>query len=462
MTERLFGRSPLATALLASAPVAAFLIGRLAARDPRMAVAALVGLLLLALAFLNLTLALIIFILLTFFEHLPNVGGDVTLVKAFGTMMALTWVALAVDRSSGVRLLPREAPLLSAAAIAFIGWSMLSITWASDVGEATSNALRLLQVVVLFFVTFSAIREPRHLRLAVWAFCTGVFLTTAYGLAEGLAVGDDRLIGGLLDPNFLAAVVAAAIVLALFLAFTTRDTPARLLALGFVAVYLPAFFFTQSRGGIVALGVAFVVAPFFAGPLRGRVVATILIVSAVTLTYYTVIAPAATRNRISDISASGSAGRVDEWRVAFEVVKDHPVNGVGLGNFRVVEPRYLTATVDFLRIDRLLDQPQTHNTYLQAWSELGTVGLATLLTLLAATLLTGLRGVREIARRGDTDTELLGRGLLIALIALLAAYAFLPALDEKQLWLLLGLTASLWGLGRPQASETPTGAPRSS
>jgi O-antigen ligase len=459
VTERLLGRSPLATALLASAPIAAFLLGRLAAREPKMAVAALVGLLLLALAFLNLTVALIVFILLTFFEHLPNVGGDVTIVKAFGAMMALTWMALAIDPSSGVRLLPREAPLLSAAAVAFVGWSALSILWAADVGIAASETLRLVQVVILFFLTFSAIREPRHLRAAVWAYCTGVFLTTGYGLTQGLAIGGDRLIGGILDPNFLAAALVAAIVLAIFLAFTTHGFP-RFLALAYMAVYLPALFFTQSRGGVVALAAAFVVALFVAGPLRGRIFASILVMSAIAVTYFVFIAPAASRQRISDISASGSAGRVDEWRIAFRMINDHPVAGVGLGNFRTVEPQYLTSTIDFLRISRLLEQPQTHNTYLQAWSELGTVGLALLLALLGGTLLTGLRGVRRLAAAGDRETEILGRGLLIALVGLLAAFAFLPALDEKQLWLLLGLTAALWGLERhaDTAGEPPPDA----
>ena len=48
--------------------------------------------------------------------------------------------------------------------------------------------------------------------------------------------------------------------------------------------------------------------------------------------------------------------------------------------------------------------------------------------------------------------EILGRGVLIGTIGMLAAYVFITAQYEKQLWLLLGICAALSTLAR--AGET--------
>jgi hypothetical protein len=72
----------------------------------------------------------------------------------------------------------------------------------------------------------------------------------------------------------------------------------------------------------------------------------------------------------------------------------------------------------------------------------------------------GWRAVRAFTRSGDTDLELIGRGLLVALAGMLAASFFLSAEYEKQLWLLLGFAIALTTLTRARtpARSVPTGA----
>ncbi len=86
--------------------------------------------------------------------------------------------------------------------------------------------------------------------------------------------------------------------------------------------------------------------------------------------------------------ASGSGNRYDYWRVAVAVWRDHPVAGVGAGNY---EQEY------FLLRRTTEDVRQPHSLQLQVLSELGLVGLVPLGALLLALGL-GAAGLARAAR----------------------------------------------------------------
>ncbi len=425
----------------------ALAIGRGASVQPGLLIFAAVGLCVAGYAFLHLTGGLVLFVLLGFFEFLPAAyGGNLTLVKILGAVLMLAWAWRVVDRESGVRVMIWERPWLTASATAFALWGLVSGVWAPDLGETTYFSSRLIQDVLLVFVVYSAVRSIDHLRWVIWAFLTGAFMTTGYGLVNGLTAGDSgRLVGGLADPNFLAAVIVAAIVLAVVMLAATRG-PQRLLLILMICVLLPSLFLTGSRGGIVTLFAAIVTAAFLAGPVRAQVLALTLVVAAVTVGYYAVVAPASARQRVSAISAADSAGRVDQYNIAIDVFRDHPLQGVGLGNFTVVESEYITSTTTFYDVRALVADAPVHNMYLSVLAELGVVGVALLMILCGGCLASGVVGYRQRARAGDTEGELLARGVVIATSAFLVAYALLPGLYDKQLWLMLGLCAALAGL----------------
>jgi O-antigen ligase len=134
------------------------------------------------------------------------------------------------------------------------------------------------------------------------------------------------------------------------------------------------------------------------------------------------------------------------------------VNGVGIGNFTVVEPRYAAGNIDLTRVDLVLDLHKvTHNTYLNILADLGLVGLVLFAGLIFFVLRALRRRIRRAASTGDTHMEAIGRGLLIALIGLLVAYTFISAQYEKQLWLLLGLGLAAANLRQADGVEEDAG-----
>jgi tetratricopeptide (TPR) repeat protein len=121
--------------------------------------------------------------------------------------------------------------------------------------------------------------------------------------------------------------------------------------------------------------------------------------------------------------ASGSGNRYDYWRVAVDVWRDHPVAGVGAGNY---EQEY------FLRRRTTEDVQQPHSLELQVLSELGLAGLVPLGALLLAL---GL-GAAALARAARTSAAAAFQA--VAAIGCVAAWLVHTSVDW--LHLLPGVT----------------------
>jgi O-antigen ligase len=207
---------------------------------------------------------------------------------------------------------------------------------------------------------------------------------------------------------------------------------------------------------LFALAVVGVVTPFLAGPVRLRAVAVMLTIVAIGIGYYSLVAPPAAIQHVTSFSAGGGTGRTDLWRVAIEMWRDHPFAGIGTGNFTIVEPRYAVRTINLQRVDLVVDNPKVaHNTYLHVLTELGIVGFVAFMGMISGSLVVAWRSIKELERRGERRLEILARGLLIGTIGMLAAFVFITAQWEKQLWLLLGTCLALSTLAR--AGESADG-----
>ena len=439
-------------------------IGTLATRSPTLAVAAVVGLAFVWVAFRNLAAGLAFFVVLTFFERLPgSPTSGLTLLKAAGFVLALAWLSALTSRRESAPLLFRSHPWLAYAPVFFITWSLASTLWAQDPVSARFETGRLAQNALFFFIVFTAISRRQHLIWVLGAYLGGAFLTAVVGLAGASSseqfspyADTSRLSGGISDPNELAALLVPAIVIGAFM-FAVTSLPLWRWLLGTaVLVTSLALFLTQSRGGLLSLAVVVLVTPFLAGPVRLRALVVILCIAAIGIGYYSLVAPPQALSHVTKFSVGSGTGREDLWRVSIQMFENHPVAGVGTGNFQVVEPRYALRNINLPRVDLVVDTPKVaHNTYLHVLTELGLVGIVAFGGMLLGALAIAWRAIRTLARRGERRLEILGRGVLIGTIGMLAAYVFITAQYEKQLWLLLGVCAALSTLAR--AGETAEG-----
>lgn len=440
-------------------------LGLIAVVAPTIALGLVLGLAFAWIAFASLAWGLALFTFLTFLEHMPGVvASGVSSIKLAGAVLGLSWVLAAVSRTDPPPILVRSQPFVAYAAVALASWALVSAVWAEASGEAISTSIRLVQGGVLLFIATSAIRSARDLKILLGAYIAGASATAVAGLAGGTSAEtadslDDvsRLSGSIGDPNELAALLVPAIVFAGFVLAVTRGAFVRALLAGAFVLCAVALFLTQSRGGIIALAVAFVATGLLAGPVRAKALTMLLAVSGFGVVWFTFVAPPEALSRVTNFSAGGGTGRTDLWSIALAVFGDHKLLGVGTGNFKLVEPRYALADVDLARVDLILDTPKVaHNTYLHVLAELGLVGFVLLGVVVVGSLVGCRRGIRTFAARREVESEVLARGVLVGAIAMLAAFTFISAQYEKQLWLLLGVCTGVAALSRTvSARQTP-------
>ena len=449
---RTFAPSRVADVVFAAA-VSVVLLAAITVYWPKYAAGAVIGAGVVLLALRRLPLAVGIFVILTFPEHLPgSLGVGATVAKPFGVILAVAWLAAIVERRGAIRLLPRDHPALMWTVTAFVALAAISSIWAADVSQLIYNFSRLFQVVLLMLIVYTAASTANGFRTVIWAFLLGSAATAGYSIATGGYAATGRL-SGIFDPNYFAARLIPAILIACFIVLTTRSRSTRAAAAAVLAVDVVAFALTQSRGGIVGLVVALIVGVALAGNARPRILAAVCVAFALGIGYYFAASPAHLRSSFSTSLSGASAGRSDEWRIALRMFSNHPLSGVGLGNYVVVEPSYATQTLNVTHVryiakDRLI----AHSTYLEVAAELGLGGIALLIAILSIAAIRGGRGFAVRARA--PDLQFYARGLLAGAVGMFAAYLFLSAEYEKDLWLVLGLLAAIGTIGRDLASRS--------
>ncbi len=428
-------------------------------------IALLLALLFVPLALMRLPFALAAWVFLLFFARFSTLAPISNRILLF---VAICWIGLLLDRRASLREAFAGSEAVVALALVFISWLLLSLLWAPNAGAAERPIKELLYSGLGFLLVFAAVKTRRDLRWLTIAFVAGAALTVAWGAAKGglgLSTGaarseindlEGRFQGGAGDPNYLAAVLVPAAVLAGGLAFRRGFARRTLLALAtlMIAIGIAA---TQSRGGLIAASGCAVVA-FTIWKGRRRTIAIVLALVLVGVVAYFLNDPGALQ-RVQE--SNHGSGRLDIWTVAWRVVQDHPIFGVGLAQFPQVSPHYVLAP-GVLEYASLIVEKHivVHNLYLQMWAEDGIVGLLLFLALVGASLRRAWRAARQFDALGDRELATVARTVIIALIGMLTASFFLSNLEAGQLWLLLAFGPVLARLATEQArAAAPLDAP---
>jgi O-antigen ligase len=441
---------PVGLALIA-APV-----GLLAGLRPELAVITALGFGFVLIVFANLSMGLVIFTFLTFFELIPGTEDlAFGFTKLAGLVLALGWLASIAVRPDANKDVLRAHPEIAAVLVLFLSWAGISFIWAEDPAHAVEATYRLTLNAALFLIVYTAVRTPKDVKQVMTAFVIGACAAMLWGLATGAGsapYGEARLSGEAENANELASTLVAALSLALGLAFVARRAPvtriAMLCAAGFAMF---GIVLTVSRSGLVALGVAILAAIVFSGRWRPRVAVVGVLVGLVAFSYFAFLAPSAARERVTHFD--GGTGREDIWRVAWRMVEDNPAKGVGAGNFENTSIHYLLVPGTLRRSDFIVDTRKTaHNVYLGTLAELGVVGLALLAALILILLITSFRAIKAFERNGNVQMEILARAQLVAIFGLLAALFFSSDEYKKQLWLLLAMAPALLAIARMESA----------
>jgi len=214
----------------------------------------------------------------------------------------------------------------------------------------------------------------------------GAFVSTAPRLMReffGVVRG-----GSTYESNVAAQFLQAALPFALVFGVGVARGGRRLLGFALVALVGAGAFVTFSRGGWLGAAAAYVVVlilmwrarrawgtPWWALALLAAAAAVIVLPAAGILLVARALGPA---------QESSWWSRLADWRTALVIIRDHPLFGVGRGNYALVARLYNPWAFAY----------PVHNAYLLVWAETGALGLAFFLALWVGALRRGARLLR--------------------------------------------------------------------
>jgi O-antigen ligase len=303
-------------------------------------------------------------------------------------------------------------PTITIPAIGLVVISALSMLTAPDPYLTFFETIQIFKVILLYLYVANHIRSKRDVSFVLVFLLVGLFLQSLIAFSQrwlGISLGleffgeyaemqtftldyylvTSRVGGTIGHPNGLAKYVELLMPLSMVLLFTEIKLRKKLASgLVFICAFI-VLLLTMSRGGWIC----------FTGSM---VLVFLLILRAKLITLRTLVAIAVVvvifaglglgfsdmiKSRLFGDDYGAAHGRIPLNRVAFSVIRNYPLLGVGVKNYQKVA--YLfnpnLETVPYERV---------HNMYLLAAAETGIPGLLILLWFLGSVFLQGLRNLK--------------------------------------------------------------------
>jgi O-antigen ligase len=332
------------------------------------------------------------------------------------TALMLCWAAGARYREKWAAV---RGNAFALAACAFfllhVAGTAYSLGGNADVLHALDKAATVLLIPLL--ISLNPGEKQRNLALKAFVAALVLTLILSFLIWLELMPAAGFIKGFPFDPVVFKLKVTHSVLMAFgafYLALAAREaTRTRSMLLPALVAGLAMFnvlFMVQGRTGqlvLMALLLYFLISSFRWRGLLAAVTAGLAIGGTVYLTPSSSLHQRmlTTVNEIQDWRAGRPAQlsnmRPETWRNSLDIVREHPLLGVGTGGFAAAYARQVQGTT-------MMPAPQPENQYLLTAVQLGAVGLAALLALFAFQWHLAAR----LATRTDTD---LARGLVLTM-----------------------------------------------
>jgi O-antigen ligase len=400
----------------------------------------------------------------------------VELVRLEGTTISRVLAPIAllivlVELLRGRASIHVSAPLLWAGAYAL--WAFASGLWTTSM-SGTAYLLGSLVIALVYMLAFaSMLGSQRDLERVLYAFAVA---SVVLGAVSWLAFSGKiqlpgatqagRAQGEVGDPSVFAAFQLLVLPLMLVLAAQAEKRWLRL-GLSFGAlIIVGSILVSLSRGGLIAFAIflaLLIVLParVLFRSRRSKAIALLAVAfatAAVSFRYSQQIT-----HRVQSVFGQGPAGtqrgsgRYNLWLAARTSINDRPVLGLGYGAFPYASNDLMLRTPGVNLEGYFFRDPgqPVHNSYLEAWAELGIFGIVLYVGLLASTVLALLRTAARADAIGADFVRRVAYALVLGLLTWFITSFFLSTETSRGFWIVLGLALALPKL----LSQASPGAP---
>jgi O-antigen ligase len=314
-----------------------------------------------------------------------------------------------------------------------LGIALVSMVQAEDVSPAIVQTTRYASFVALFFVVSQFVGAHTLQRRIAWTLAISSSVTgvlASWNFLSGTSLSA-RLPHG--DPNDIAFILATTLPFAMWL---LRDRGyRRFAALAMIAVLCVSILLTFSRGSLVGLGAGLLWYTLFERR-NGKA----LLAGAIAIGLGLLLIVQLERSQIETglqakekVAAANVQTRLEAWGAAARLAADHPLLGIGPGNFRVV---YLEATG---HPPGTKSPEVVHDAYLDVAAELGFIAMGVFIGYLVLTFARFTAAVRyQLGPPGFATACRVSLVIAVTAAITLSEQYFAP------FWLLGGLATALF------------------
>lgn len=337
---------------------------------------------------------------------------------------------------------------LCLAILIFVVIMCISISYSKDKSIALSETIRFFSYIMIFYTIKFKFNEKSYIKKIIMAlYCStavvaviGIYqyITGGKGVAKEFKTGFDytkvKIPSTLGNPNSLAAFMVIAIFPIIMMIIYEKNKLKKSLYVLFTLAMFFNIVFTYSRSSYVGIGVGLICLLFFYS-LKMLVV----LVPVFLFGFFN----SKVRERVLNIaSSSENVTRFKLWKIALKMVKDHPVLGVGNGNYVT---RYDEYVKRYPYLEYGYSHFPAHNSYLKVFSELGIIGMVNFISII---ILSIIHVKKFVDTTDDKFFKYFFTGFLAATIAFLVMNTadnlfFVPKVATF-FWVLLALSEAAY------------------
>jgi putative inorganic carbon (HCO3(-)) transporter len=309
-----------------------------------------------------------------------------------------------------------------------------------------------------FFATLYAV-AAFVCTLALVKYLLGDYDNDYYGFARSM-FDTARMAGPLTDPNFFGALLVILLPIPVYYLAFGPGAAVRLLGIYGVIVVLACIFLTQSRGTLLAVigmaGLSLFIVERKAALRLGALFAVVALVAGVALSgqiaerFGTILS----LGHASESQDESIQGRLAQWVVAVKQFADHPVLGVGSGNYNV---RFQDYSLDLGLKFRNGQDRSAHSLYLEVLAEMGIVGLMGLLAILAAAARGIVRAMTMAGASGLGTLRARYACIGVGMVGYFLCMIFLHDAYSRMMWMMIAIAIALPRIAAVEIAATPAG-----
>jgi O-antigen ligase len=351
-------------------------------------------------------------LLITPFHADPRVGRVLfetgTVIVTPAKIVGLIAVIAAVFSPSPAGAAPR---MRSAIPWVFVPFAIVPVifTLASGLPTPTATISQLISAALLFIPTRQLITTRARMIMVARILVLAFAFSSLWAYKQHFVEHAEQAWAVEIESNYAALMLLLAIPMAFWMSHYGTRPALRRIGLGCALLLIGAVVLTESRAGIIAGAAMGLIWSLRTPRHRFRY---LLLIGAAAM-FVVVLGPVGLADRFRSIKLAGNPtnGAEESTRIHVELLKaglammeQHPLFGIGLGQFKEVAPKYNPRLFDLSNRSWI-----AHDTFVQIGSE----GGIPVLLLFVAMLGAAWRNFR-ISQRGD-DPVLAGLGLAMEL-----------------------------------------------